>query len=353
MKNILFFIAKLFLVLAAFVSLVLSAIVLNAFLTNYTPKEKESLSQKGKAKKQAGDVFTFLTWNIGFAGFGTESDFFLDNGKMSIPRKEWSAKNFKGISDVVERSPQIDFFLFQEIDTHAKRSWYINHVEKIASLLPNFAYTFTPNLKVKYIPYPLLDPVGDVESGLASYSRFEAIESTRYRLFGEYNFIYAMFFLKRCMLFERFELENGKELVVINTHKSAYDGGKFKKVQMQLLKSIALKEYNKGNYVVVGGDWNQSPPNFDGNSFLKVGMKASKEESIENDFLPNWQWVYDPSVPTNRKLETPYNPAKTFTTILDFYLISPNLDLVSVRTIDQQFAFSDHQPVYMRVKIKE
>ena len=143
MKNILFFIAKLFLVLAAFVSLVLSAIVLNAFLTNYTPKEKESLSQKGKAKKQAGDVFTFLTWNIGFAGFGTESDFFLDNGKMSIPRKEWSAKNFKGISDVVERSPQIDFFLFQEIDTHAKRSWYINHVEKIASLLPNFAYTLS------------------------------------------------------------------------------------------------------------------------------------------------------------------------------------------------------------------
>jgi len=353
MKNIAFFIAKLCLVLLTFVGLVLSAIVLNAFLTNYTPKEKEKLLQKGNAKKQAGDVFTFLTWNIGFSGFGTESDFFLDNGKMSTPRKEWSAKNFKGISDLVQRSPQIDFFLFQEIDTHAKRSWYTNHVEKIGELLPNFGSTFTPNLKVKYIPHPLLDPVGDVESGLASFSRYKATESTRYRLFGEYNFIYAMFFLKRCMLLERFELENGKELVVINTHKSAYDGGKFKKVQMKLLKSIAQKEYKKGNYVVVGGDWNQCPPNFDGNTFLRAGMKASKEENIENDFLTDWEWVFDPSVPTNRKLDKPYNPAKTFTTILDFYLISPNLELVTARTIDQQFAFSDHQPVYMRVKIKE
>src|SRR3712207_7070413 len=44
----------------------------------------------------------------------------------------------------------------------------------------------------------------------------------------------------------------------INTHCSAYDkGGKMKLEQMKYLSQFIDSEYKKGNYVLVGGDWNQ------------------------------------------------------------------------------------------------
>jgi len=68
--------------------------------------------------------------------------------------------------------------------------------------------------------------------------------------------------LDRCFLVNRYPLKNGKELLIVNTHNSAYDNGTLKKQEMAFLKQWLLDENNKGNYIVVGGDWNQCPPRF-------------------------------------------------------------------------------------------
>src|SRR5207249_144599 len=108
---------------------------------------------------------------------------------------------------------------------------------------------------------PPWSAMGHVESGVLSFTRFQPQEATRYSLPGEFGWPKRPFWLDRCLLLFRFNLPSGKQLIVINQHLEAYDeGGSVKKLEMAFLKDLLLKEYEKGNYIIVGGDWNQCPP---------------------------------------------------------------------------------------------
>ena len=114
-----------------------------------------------------------------------------------------------------------------------------------------------------------------------------------------------------------------------------------------------LKEYEKGNYVVVGGDWNQCPPDFDPYTKMSKEEADYDQSNIAKDFMPSdWTWAYDKSVNTNRKLVTEYKPNITFTTIIDFYLLSPNIEVKTIEGIELGFENSDHQPVKLVFSLK-
>jgi endonuclease/exonuclease/phosphatase family metal-dependent hydrolase len=149
-----------------------------------------------------------------------------------------------------------------------------------------------------------------------------------------------------------YPLKGGKERLVIKTHNSAYDDGTLRLRQMEYLEDFLLAEYEKGNYIVVGGDWNQSPPGFtpgfSGDIFddqdvmhLEAGYPAA-----------DWQWVFDASVPTNRRVVTPYRKGASPTTVIDFFLLSPNVEPVSVQTEDLGFSHSDHHPVKLEFRLQ-
>jgi endonuclease/exonuclease/phosphatase family metal-dependent hydrolase len=358
MIRLIVFFVKIIFLLAISVALFVGALLLNVHLSDYQPEAQESISSISSNKVgiptlTIGTDLSFITWNLGFAGFGKESDFFYDGGQMVIPQRSWHDKNLLGIKNFIQQQRNTDFFLFQEIDMGAKRSYYQDHVAQIASLLPKYAHAFATNYRVKFIPYPLEQPLGSVHSGLVTYSKYAPSASTRHSFPGNFSWPKHLFLLDRCFLLQRYSCNNGKELVVINTHNSAYDDGSLKKQQMDHLKQTLLAEYNKGNYVLVGGDWNHLPQDFDNNTFLQIGAEATPEVVIPADYLPtDWTWAYDPSIPSNRKLPKPYNPDETFCTILDFFLLSPNIDLLSVKTFDQQFEFSDHQPVQVKITLK-
>jgi endonuclease/exonuclease/phosphatase family metal-dependent hydrolase len=73
---------------------------------------------------------------------------------------------------------------------------------------------------------------------------------------------------------------------------------------------------------------------------------------IDEDFMPpGWKWVYDPDTPTNRALNEPYHP-NIRVRLIDFYLVSPNVDALEVETRDMRFRHSDHQPVWLRFQMK-
>ena len=153
-------------------------------------------------------------------------------------------------------------------------------------------------------------------------------------------------------------LENGKELVLINTHNEAFDeGGIIRKAQMERLREFVLNEYNSGNYVIAGGDWNQYPPDFkpafSGNKAFTGQIGNFNLMGIESDYMPGeWKWIYDPSTPSFRTLIAAYDPATTPTSVCDIFLISPNLESVSVKCHHLGFANSDHNPVIIQVKLK-
>jgi endonuclease/exonuclease/phosphatase family metal-dependent hydrolase len=49
-----------------------------------------------------------------------------------------------------------------------------------------------------------------------------------------------------------------KYLVLVNLHLEAYDDGEGKKAQTEMLKQILQEEADQGNYVIAGGDFNQT-----------------------------------------------------------------------------------------------
>ncbi len=334
-------------VVVLFVSLILTAIV-----KDYEPEPMTLIHQSSNASKLPDTLeFTILDWNIGYCGLDKSMDFFYDGGENVRPPKENVEKSLDGVINYLKSHNDIDIYLLQEVDQKSKRSYRINEYDSIKLAFSDYESFFGKNYDVFLVPTPPLEPYGKVLSGLMSLSKFETAEVVRYSFPGNYGFPKGLFMLDRCFLAKRYFLENGKELLIINTHNSAYDDGSLKKGQMEYLKNFLQEEFKKGNYIVVGGDWNQCPPglkteipgyNFDNKVFSE----------IDKNYLPEeWKWVYKNNLPTNRRVDTPFDKATSLTTVIDFFLVSPNIENISIENIDLGFEFSDHQPVKAKFKL--
>jgi endonuclease/exonuclease/phosphatase family metal-dependent hydrolase len=366
MNRILKYSLRAFLMILLCIVLYVVLVLTHGTMTDWQPETMMDL-EEGQQQSQldvvTDSVLSFVIWNIGYGGLGAESDFFMDKhgmffsgGQTIYPDQSLSDKYREGIRLFAE-STQADFFLFQEVDVASNRSYLHNQQALLQAEKPEYASFFAPNYKSSRVPIPILEPwhvYGKVKSGLVSLFKYQPTQSTRIQLPGSFDWPVRIFQLDRCVSVHRFDTENGKELVVMNVHNSAYDkGGVLKKQQMAYLRELFIEEYEKGSYVIVGGDWNQCPPFFKFDGFMpgKAGMYT--QINIEPDFLPeDWQWVYDPRVPTNRKNISPYVPGTSFVTLIDFFLISPNVKALQVKCLDQQFRYSDHQPVWMEVELQ-
>ncbi|MEN8230120.1 MAG: endonuclease/exonuclease/phosphatase family protein [Bacteroidota bacterium] len=292
-----------------------------------------------------------LIWNIGYAGLDASMDFFYDGGDQMRPSEEGVIHNMEGIVKILTPHLDDDFILLQEVDRNSKRSYHYNQFKILEEHFQQFEAFFGMNYKVFFVPIPLKNPMGKVESGLMTLSKYSPSGVSRHSFPGNYSWPMKLFMLDRCFLVNRYPVNNGKELVIINTHNSAYDDGTLREQQMSFLKDFMLTEYEKGNYLIIGGDWNQTPYGFDpvlpSHQFDTLNLTY-----VDKDYpAADWNWAFDPSLPTNRRVAVPYNRATSLTTVIDYYLFSPNIKLNEVKTVDVNFEFSDHQPVQVKAKL--
>ena len=296
---------------------------------------------------------TLLSWNIGYAGLSQEMDFFYDGGKKVKPSLEAYQKSLNGILNTLVKFSYVDFVLLQEVDVFSNRSYYSNQKDFISEFLPDFTYAFAVNYDVKYVLFPLYNPMGRVKAGLQTLTKYKPIEIQRHAYTTNFDWPKKLLMLDRCFLTTKYLLANGKQLVVINTHNSTFDGGLLSKRELKELKTYVVREYENGNYVIVGGDWNNNPPDFRKVKSFKNNKIFHLDNEIPLTFMPkDWQWIYDAEIPTNRNVNEPYKVKSTATTVIDFYLISPNIESISIRNIDLNFEFSDHNPVLINFKLK-
>lgn len=299
------------------------------------------------------DTVSFYTWNIGYGGLGSDMDFFYDGGSQVETPPEWHKKYLEGIRNFLITSDSVDFFLFQEVDSSSARTQETDEFMQCSNAIPRFNASFVRNYRVKFVPMPLTDPLGPTWAGLACYSKYKPSKIERHQYPGKLGWPTRLFLLDRCAQVLRYPVGDDKELVVLNTHNTAYDEGEVKAQEMEYLKSFLLSEYQKGNYVIAGGDWNQCPPYFDPGRMGKGPNAECNGFTIDPDYLPpEWTWSYDPLIPTNRKLYEVYNPATTKISWIDFFVVSPNVKILRCHGVDQQFAFSDHQPVFLKVVLQ-
>jgi len=351
-------ILKIFLGIIMILALGFISLILYAIVSDYKPDEKELLSQpENPSVLKDSSVYTLLTWNIGYAGLDKEMDFFKDGGTKVITPEDNFRENNSAIADFLMDNNTVDFILLQEIDRKSKRSYHTDQYLELSEKLPGHIPFFAKNYDVFFVPVPPSNPMGKVESGIAAYSKYTPVSSVRYSLPGDFGFPTQLFYLDRCFMVSRYRIENGKELVLINTHNEAFDeGGNIREAQMESLKKFVMNEYNSGNYVIVGGDWNQYPPDFkpdfSANKVFTGKFGNFNLTGIESDYMPgDWKWIYDPTTPTVRTLTAAYDPASTPTSVCDIFLISPNLESVSVKCHHLGFTNSDHNPVIIQIKL--
>ena len=347
------------LILIAVLVLGFIGLIVYAVISDYKPEEKEVISQSDKPSVLNDSLtFTLLTWNIGYAGLDKDMDFFYDGGTKVITPENICRENISKIEDFLKRNDTIDFIFIQEIDRDSKRSYRIDQYQRLSEKLSGYKPSFAKNYDVFFVPLPPTNPMGKVVSGIATYSRFIPESSTRYSLPGHYGFPTQLFQLDRCFMVNRYRIENGKELVLINTHNEAFDkAGNIRKAQMERLREFVLNEYNAGNYIITGGDWNQYPPDFKpaftGNKGFTGLIGNFNLVGIESNYMPgDWKWIYDPATPSFRTLMKAYDPATTPTSVCDIFLISPNIESISVKCQHLGFTNSDHNPVIITVKLK-
>jgi endonuclease/exonuclease/phosphatase family metal-dependent hydrolase len=218
--------------------------------------------------------------------------------------------------------------------------------------IPGYSSVFAPNYEVPFVPLPVYEPMGKVSSGIALFSGMVPDSAIRYAFPGNYSWPMGLFFPDRCFILSYYRMANGKTLVVVNTHNSAFDDGSLRDSQMEYLSSVLLEEFYKGYYVVAGGDWNLNPPEF--HTYLcKTGDAhyPIEPEMNEEVFPPEWNWVYDPYVPSGRFLNETYLRSRTYTTTLDYFLVSPNVEVIEIKCFDLSFENSDHHPVALKVRL--
>jgi len=348
MKKIFKFLIYIIIILIA----AFAVFLIYATLTDYKPDEKTIVFESENPELLSDtSQFNLLIWNIGYCGLNKEMDFFYDGGRKVRPENEKVYENLQKVKNILTEYKSSDFILLQEVDKNSKRSYGMNQFDSIAVIFPNKTAFYGLNYDVFFVPTPPGEPMGRVDGGLMTISKYDPSNSVRYSFPGNYEWPMSLFMLDRCFLVNRYNLSNEKELLVINTHNSAYDDGSLKAQQMEYLESFLSEEFKKGNYIIVGGDWNQCPPNFKA-SFKDDIMDNEVRTDISADYLNEWNWLYDNTLPTNRRVSTSYKKGETLSTVIDFYLLSPNIEIISVKNIDLNFENSDHNPVEAVVKLK-
>lgn len=345
------------------IGIILFVIILAVFIflgiltiTEYSPDSVERVDIMGNASSSIslGDELSVLTWNIGYGGLSEDADFFMDGGnEVRAVDEEGVINNVNNILAKVEEV-NADVIFLQEIDRDSSRTFHMNQVKTFEDNLPDYQSSFANNFKA-LVPYPV-PPIGLVDSGVAIFSKLKVQDAQRIDLPCPFSWPIRIANLKRCLLVERTPLEGSdKELVFVNLHLEAYDDGEGKIAQTKQLIELLDSEIAKGNYVIAGGDFNQTFSNIDLSVYPYLNEDIWHPGIIDvNDFDEKYNLLMDNSYPTCRSLDKPLKGADINNFqfyVIDGFVVSSNIDIIELNTIDAGFKNSDHNPVLLKAKL--
>ena len=294
------------------------------------------------------------SWNIGFAAYTDDFTFFMDGGEESRARSEESVLlNMEKITGYLS-SFNSDFYLIQEADIDSTRSYHVNQYDLISEVFTKQYKTFAQNYDSPYLMYPILQPHGKSKAGIVTLSDYVITDAVRKSLPIQEDFG-KLIDLDRCYSVSRIPCRNGKELVLVNVHLSAYTTDHtIADQQLEVLYEDLNKEYEKGNYVVCGGDFNKDLLGESSKYFgVPKGEDYSWAESFPMDSVPEGFTLVssvdeENPVASSRLADMPWNPSEDFQITLDGFIVSDNVQVLKCKVLDLQFECSDHNPVVLK-----
>ena len=345
------------------IAVILTAAVYVAyvFITFSRIEDNLVLEPEGNAGiiASAGEKYTIVSYNVGYGANMADYSFFMDGGKESRARSKESVINCISGAAETALSFDPDIVLIQEADTDSTRSFHVEQRELINGIFAqngSFDNVFAQNYHSAYLMYPLTEPIGASYSGILTESRLKISSALRRSLPIATGFK-KFLDLDRCYSICRIPTDNGKELVIINQHMSAYGTDAAQgSAQLEKILSDMQTEYEQGNYVICGGDFNHDFTTTSIKYFNPdIDESFSWTEPFPDDLIPEGfvkcdQYTGD-IVPTARHTNEPYNE-NSLTVILDGFIVSDNISVISVQNVDKAFEFTDHNPVVMEFRLQ-
>lgn len=345
-------------ILLLVIVLIVGGFLVFSSITEFKPQAKETLSLEGSPEEglvPQGQSLKLFSWNIGYGALGDNADFFMDGGtSVDTATEARVIENIEGVLNGI-RGEAPDILFLQETDRNSRRSHHIDELAYYRSAFSGFTSSFANNFKTAFVPYPL-PPIGKVDSGIATFSRFAVDSAERVSLPIPFKWPVSMMNLKRCLLISRMTVEgSGKELVLINLHLEAYDDGEGKIAQTKMLLDIMEEERKKGNYVIAGGDFNQIFSTADGSAYpLQEGMWECGKIDVSG-FDSSWQFLMDENVLSCRSLDKAYKDADKATFqyyLIDGFIVSGNISVSRFECLPFDFVNSDHNPTVMEFTLQ-
>lgn len=363
--------------LIAIMILLIGGYVIYVIAQYYRIEDNHKLSVSGNVSRQVqlDTSYTVLSYNVGFGAYSPEYSFFMDTGVMNDGReitgtyakglnKKDVQKNVDGQAQVLKDN-NVDFCFLQEVDERADRSYDINMIKAMQGALPSRCSTYAENFHTAYLQYPFNDPIGTINAGILTLSNYRIDSAVRRSFPVTTSLIDKLFDLDRCFAVHYLPIEGSdKQLVLINLHMSAYDeGGTIRAAQLKMLNGVLAEEYEKGNYVVAGGDFNHCliADKFESDEVALQHFPSDQKtpDWVKNSVLHNSELAQGFSiaasadVATCRGAEMPYVKGVNYSTVVDGFIVSDNVTVVRENTIDTDYAFSDHNPVIMEFKLMQ
>lgn len=298
----------------------------------------------------AGETLRVLVYNAQFAGT-RRHHFFYDGGEAShVPPEdvEWALSQLESL--VREADP--DVVLWQELDRDSARTGRVDEVARLTTGWP--AWTSASYHKAPYVPIPAHEPLGRVDLQLVTASRYGLTDARRHQLaLLDEPFYRRALDLRRALLEAHMQLEGGGELIVMNTHLSAfsYGDGTLNRQMDQLGDHMAQAEAS-GSPWILAGDLNALPPGDDPSRLGDDAVWYADDTPVApllarySIAAPVQDLLTDPSLRT-------YQPwGGTPDRTLDYMFYGGGLELVSYRVLQQEGAdISDHLPVLAEFRL--
>ena len=319
-----------------------------------------------------GKKYSALTYNIGFGAYTPDFSFFMDGGKSSWAKsKESVLETIQGAGELAA-SKDPDFAMIEEVDLNSTRSYHVNEYNILKDCFPDYYYVFAQNYDSAFLFYPFTQPHGSSKSGIGLFSRYPVTSALR-RSFRVSTSFTKFFDLDRCYSISRVSVDNGKELVIFALHMSAYgNSDAIREGQIAMLAADMQKEYEAGNYVLCGGDFNHDLKASADEENPETGKEDQSNSNSDREY-ESWAYPFPrEELPEHfsfcldqlskeersnlwnsaRNADMEYIPGETYTVTLDGFIISDNIECLSYENINTGYSYSDHDPVYVEFKLK-
>lgn len=335
-------------------ALVLAAYVIYVFAAWYRVEDWQELeitAAEGEGEPLSpGETYRIASYNIGFGAYSDDYSFFMDGGTESRARSEEAVYENVGGAMAAVQALEPDFLLLQEVDVDGTRSYHVDELAlAVDAMGDGYWITFAQNYDSPYLFWPPLEPHGANRSGQATFSRFPIASAVRRQLPIEEG-VMKLVDLDRCYSVQRLPVSDGRELVLYNFHLSAYTSdGTIAEEQLEMLFADMLSEYEAGNWVIAGGDFNKDLLGNSDEIFGVSGPEYTWAQPIPAELVPEGLTIVAPydgedPVASCRNADRPYGPDNYLVTV-DGFIISANVSVSASRVVDTGFRWSDHNPV--------